>query len=136
MEDVIGNNVLHCGKISNGPVRMYVKRRKIAENFFASGGEIEVDWKRVKGERHDKKVIIFNIPPHVPHDVIIKQIAAHGVTPSSNMKFQRMAQAEGLNILAERRFIYILLDLAEKFPASKALNITKMNIMSFTMMLK
>lgn len=125
MVNIIGNNVLHCAKISNNRVRMYIKSREIAENFISSGGQIEINRKTIQGrwykqERNDKKVIISNVPPHVPHSEITKLIVAHGIIPSSDMRFMRLTQEEGLvNILSERRFIYIPIEESEKLPSSE-----------------
>ena len=122
---IIGNNVLHCAKISNNRVRMYIKTREIAENFLKSGGEIEINGQISKArwykqERNDKKIIISNVPPHVPHEEITKKMAAHGVIPTSPMRFLRLTQEEGLtNILSERRYVYIPAESAEKLPSSE-----------------
>ncbi|CAG7692292.1 unnamed protein product [Allacma fusca] len=122
----IGNNILHCAKISNNRVRMYLRSREIADKFLKSGGEIEIDRKLIKGrwykqERNDKKIIISNVPPHVPHNEIINIIISHGITPSSKMKFLHLSQEEDLtDILSERRFVYILpAEDANKLPSSE-----------------
>lgn len=125
MVNIIGNNVLHCAKISNNRIRMYIKTREIAENFLASGGEIEINNNIIKArwykeERNDKRIIISNVPPHVPHEEITKVMLSHDVTPSSPMKFLKLSQEEGLtNILSERRFVYIPTEAAGKLPPSE-----------------
>ena len=127
MLEIIGDNILHCAKISNNRVRMYLKTREIAENFITSGGEIEINRQVIKArwyrsEKNDKKIIISNIPPHVPHETIIKQMATHGVPTTSVMKFLRFYNEEGVtNILSERRFMYIPIEVAEKLPTSEVI---------------
>ena len=119
------NNVLHCMKISKERVRMYLKTRQIAEKFMNEGGEIEINQQVIKArwyiqENNDKKLIITNVPPHVPHDIILDVFKTHGITPSSPMKFLHLTQEDGLtNILSEKRFVYIPSDSAAKFPSSE-----------------
>lgn len=43
---------------------------------------------------------------NLPHDVIIKQMAAHGVTPSSKMKFLRSKQKNSIYCPKEDSYIY------------------------------
>lgn len=54
---IIGNNISHCGKISNNRVRMYLKTRELAEHQF-SDGELEIDQKIIKQDDSVKKEMI------------------------------------------------------------------------------
>ncbi|CAG7677266.1 unnamed protein product [Allacma fusca] len=79
---------------------------------------IQARW--YKKEQTDKKIIISNVPPHVPHDIIIKQMATHDVIPTSQMRFLHISQEEELkNVLSERRSVFIPIESESKLPPSE-----------------
>ena len=71
-------------------------------------------------ESNDKKIIISNVPPHVPHNIISQLMETHGVKLTSPIEYLRLSQEEGLtHVLSERRRVFISKETAEKLPSSE-----------------
>ncbi|CAG7723020.1 unnamed protein product [Allacma fusca] len=119
-------NILHCGVISEQRVRMYLKSADLAKQFLETDGTLEIDRKIIRARPYmtkNKKIIISNVPPHVPHDVILNVITAHGAVPATKMNFLHLTMQTNLrSVLSERRSVFITEDTANKLPPSVLIN--------------
>ncbi|KAK9730070.1 hypothetical protein QE152_g15532 [Popillia japonica] len=122
--ELIGpRNISFASRISNNRICMYLASKEIIDTFINNHEGIKIKNHFVKARRlvsPAKRIILSNVSPSIPHEVIIREIKSLGLNVASSMTFigAGVTNPEYKHVLSFRRQIYIVLDEKSKLPES------------------
>lgn len=120
-------DILFCLRMSRDRIGIYLSSKEIVDDFLQKHGLITTFNHKIPARRyvnHDKRIIISNAPPHLPHNVIEELIQQYDVNLSSNINFLRLGVQDDrlTHVLSFRRQAYINAESIEKIPPTAVLN--------------
>lgn len=122
-EVIPSSKIRYCSRISRNRVSFYLDSKSTVDLFLDKHVGFEVNKQYVKGRRlinQDKRIIISNAPPHIPHTEISETIKSFNVEMSSQITFLKFGiPDEGLaHLQSFRRQVYVTNETAEKLPTT------------------
>ncbi|CAH1105307.1 unnamed protein product [Psylliodes chrysocephalus] len=112
-EIVHPKNIIFCSKLSNNRICMYLSSQEIVEKFMNDySGIIEINNEILQARRYvtpSERIILSNVCPSIPHDILIKELEHIGVTILSPITFLKNSASlpEFNHILSFRRQVFI-----------------------------
>lgn len=105
-------NILFASRLSNNRICMYLSSKEIVDKFMNENGIIEINGESLRARRlvtPAERLILSNVCPTIPHDVLNHELQKIGLTPVSPINFLRISASvsEYSHILSFRRQVYI-----------------------------
>lgn len=105
-------NILFSSRMSNNRVCMYLASQELVDKFMRDIKTINIKNEEIHARRlisPSERIVLSNVCPSIPHEIIEKEITTLGLKPMSPMTFLRVAisNPEYSHIMSFRRQIYI-----------------------------
>lgn len=106
-------NILYSSRLSNNRMCMYLSSKIIVEKFMIEhGGTIQMNNTTIQARRYvtpSERLILSNVCPTIPNDILIKELENIGLTLLSPMTSLRISATlpEFSHILSFRRQVFI-----------------------------
>lgn len=116
-------NVIFASRVSNNRVCIYLSSKDIVEKFISTHGGVNIGGNFIVARRlvsPAKRVILSNVSPCLPHDIIEKHLKQVGLKVVSSINFIKagISHENFKHVLSFRRQVYIILDKENKLPDS------------------
>lgn len=117
------NLIIAASRISNQRICMYLDSKQSIDKVLNTIKSITVKGHTLQIRplvNQNKRIIISNVHPSIPHDVIIAELTKLGITIKSGISCLRagLSRPEYAHIISFRRQVYIKAEDAEKIPSS------------------
>lgn len=128
-------NILFASKISNNRICVYLSNTEFVD-IICNHTSINIDGKEIGIRRlitPARRIILSNVCPSIPHDVLLHTITRMGVVPVSPMSFLRagITGDEYGHVLSFRRQIYIQPNVEIELPSSVVITYENTNYRIF-----
>lgn len=105
-------NIRYASKISNNRVCIYLSSEESVNTYMSSFGSIKIANQIIPGRRlitPAQRLILSNVSPTIPHDVLENELKKMGLNIVSSMNFLRMniPDPEYSHVMSFRRHIYV-----------------------------
>lgn len=122
-EIVEPKNVIFASRVSNNRVCIYLSSKEAVESFITTQGGVTIGNSFVPARRlvsPAKRVILSNVSPCLPHDVVERELkqASLKIVSAINFIGAGISQEKYRHVLSFRRQVYIVLDKEDKLPDS------------------
>lgn len=129
-------NIIFVSKISKKRMCIFLSTKDLANKLIQDNENLIVQGQNIKLRKlynPDKRIILANVYPNIPHETIIESLKEHNITPTSPISFLRAGlHIEGLtHILSFRRQMYISPEDENKIPSSILINFENANYRIF-----
>jgi hypothetical protein len=129
-------NIIFVSKISKKRMCIFLSTKDLTNKLIQDNENIVVQGQNIKLRKlynPDKRIILANVYPNIPHETIIEALKENNITPTSPISFLRAGlHIEGLtHILSFRRQMYISPDDENKMPSSILINFENANYRIF-----
>ncbi|CAI6347178.1 unnamed protein product [Macrosiphum euphorbiae] len=129
-------NIIFVSKISKKRMCIFLSTKDLANKLIQDNENLVVQGQNIKLRKlynPDKRIILANVYPNIPHAIIIEALKEHNITPTSPISFLRAGiHIEGLtHILSFRRQMYISPEDENKIPSSILINFENANYRVF-----
>lgn len=116
-------NIRFVSRISNSRICIFLSSKQIVENITSSYSKIIIGNNTVSLRpliNSHKRIILSNVCPVIPHEIIEKELIILNVKPMSQISFLRAGLSEPgfSHILSFRRQVFIKLEDVDKLPPS------------------
>lgn len=116
-------NVIFASRVSNNRVCIYLASKALVDEFINNHGGITLSEKFVQARRlvsPAKRIILSNVSPCLPHEIVESEIKRAGIKTVSQITFisAGLNAQEFKHVLSFRRQVYAILDEKEKLPDS------------------
>ncbi len=121
------SDIRYCSRISRNRVSFYLSSVKIVDEFLDKQSGILINKQFVKARRlinPDKRILISNAPPSVPHELIAELMNSLNVNLSSDISFLKFGiKDDNLSHLHSfRRQVYVTNDTVKNLPTSAVIH--------------
>ncbi|CAG9818092.1 unnamed protein product [Phaedon cochleariae] len=104
-------NIIFSSRISNNRICIYLSSKNVVEEFLANHGKITINEETIKARRlitPSDRLVMSNVSPTIPHDILFSELQALGLTLISPITFLRIGTTnpEYSHILSFRRQVY------------------------------
>lgn len=115
-------NIIFVSKISKKRMCIILSSKELANKLIRDNANLVVQGQNVKLRKlfnPDKRIILANVYPNIPHEIIIQALKEHSIVPTSPVSFLRAGlHIEGFtHILSFRRQMYIPPEDENKIPS-------------------
>lgn len=115
---------------------IFLSSKELANKLIRDNENLVVQGQNVKLRKifnPDKRIILANVYPNIPHEIIIQALKEHSIVLTSPVSFLRAGlHIEGFtHILSFRRQMYISLEDKNKIPSSLLINFENSNYRIF-----
>lgn len=129
-------NIIFVSKISKKRMCIFLSTKDLANKLIQDNAILVVQGQNIKLRKlynPDKRIILANVYPNIPHEIIIEALKEHNITPTSPISFLRAGlHIEGLtHILSFRRQMYVSPEDENKIPSSLLINFENANYRIF-----
>jgi len=129
-------NIIFVSKISKKRMCIFLSSKDLTNKLIKDNAILVVQGQNIKLRKlynPDKRIILANVYPNIPHETIIEALKEHNITPTSPISFLRAGlHIEGLtHILSFRRQMYISPEDENKIPSSLLINFENANYRIF-----
>lgn len=105
-------NILFSSRISNNRICVYLDSKESVDQFLNNHGSITINGEAIRARRliaPSDRLVISNISPTIPHEVLVEELRNLGLTLISPVTFLRIGATnpEYSHILSFRRQVYI-----------------------------
>lgn len=116
-------NIIFASRVSNGRICIYLSSKELLEKFMNEHGGITINENFIVARRlvsPAKRIILSNVSPSIPHDIVEKELKRFGLKVVSPISFIRagVSQPEYSHVLSFRRQVYIVVEENDKIPES------------------
>lgn len=116
-------NIIFASRVSNNRICIYLSSKNTVESFVSIHEGITIKDTFVKARRlvsPAKRVILSNVSPCIPHEIIEQELKRLNLKVVSQITFigAGLTNPEYKHILSFRRQVYIILDEKENLPES------------------
>lgn len=121
---IIGpRNITFASRISNNRICLYFSSVQVVEKFVSENSTINVQGKQINVRKlinPARRIIISNVTPGIPHEVLENVLAGIGLKLVSSVTFMRagIPGDENIHILSFRRQVYIQPEETVDLPSS------------------
>lgn len=135
--EIVGpRNISFASRISNNRICIYLSNTELVDHVIKNHPTITIDEREVSIRRlitPAKRIILSNVCPSVPHNVLEKAIGEMGVKPISPISFLRagILGEEYSHVLSFRRQIYVQPDETLELPNSLVIQHEEINYRIF-----
>lgn len=122
--DIVGpKNIMFASRVSNNRICIYLSSKDIVETFINEKEGITINNNFIKARRlvsPAKRIILSNVSPALPHDVILEEFKKLNLQVVSPMSFigAGINNPEYKHVLSFRRQIYVILENNDILPES------------------
>ncbi len=121
------SDIRFCSRISRNRVSFYLSSVKVVDEFLDKHFGIQINRQFIKARRlvnSDKRIVISNAPPSIPHEIIAETIKSFNVQLSSEISFLKFGIKEEKfsHLQSFRRQVYVTTETAKKLPTSVVMN--------------
>jgi len=129
-------NIIFVSKISKKRMCIFLSSKELANKLIRDNENLVVQGQNVKLRKlfnPDKRIILANVYPNIPHEIIIQALKEHSIVPTSPISFLRAGlHIDGFtHILSFRRQMYISHEDENKIPSSLLINFENSNYRIF-----
>lgn len=126
-EKVNPKDIRFCSRISKNRVSLYFSNKKIVDDFLDKHLGIEINKQFIKARRltnPDKRIVISNAPPSIPHEVIAELMKSFNVELSSEINFLKFGikDEKFSHLHSFRRQVYVSAETMQNLPMTAVLN--------------
>ena len=119
-------NVLFASRISNNRICIYLKEKSLVDELVSKHPNLTINNQEVGIRRFitpAQRIIISNVCPSIPHDVILSLIKGLGYKPVSPLSYLRagIQNEDYSHVLSFRRQIFVTPDATIELPSSLVL---------------
>lgn len=116
-------NILFASRVSNGRICIYLSSKELVEKFMSDYQGITINDVFIGARRlvsPAKRIILSNVSPCIPHDIVEKELKRSGLKVVSSITFIKagMNLPEYSHILSFRRQVYVVLEDNDRVPDS------------------
>lgn len=121
------SDIRFCSRISRNRVSFYLRSVKVLDEFLDKHFGIQINRQFIKARRlvnPDKRIVISNASPSIPHENIAETIKLFNVQLSSEITFIKFGikEEEFSHLQSFRRQVYVTTDTAKNLPTSVVMN--------------
>lgn len=105
-------NIIFSSRLSNNRICMYLSSKQVVNDFMINHGCIKIQGVIVKARKlisPAERIVLSNVCPTIPHDILLDELKKFGLNPVSPLTFLRITSTlpEYNHILSFRRQIYV-----------------------------